>query len=203
MKKTNLTLLLNPAVAITLVILRMLYTGGWSYFFLIWNLFLAWLPLGFAWLAQRPTQHPRTQILWGLLWLLFLPNAPYLVTDLIHLHSTSVPRWYDALMLFSFAQNGLLLTLASLSLVQTAVSRHLNKQLSWLFAILALALSGIGVTMGRFLRWNSWDIFTSPISLLQDTWQHLFSPRTIVMATIFSIILILNHAINPLGTDQS
>ena len=103
----------------------------------------------------------------GVLWLLFFPNAPYLLTDFIHLRETpTTPLWYDALMLASFAWTGLLLGYASLYLMQMIWERAVG-MLSWLGVVAALALASLGVYVGRFLRFNSWDALVRPRRLAQ------------------------------------
>lgn len=171
----------------SMVAARALYSGEIFFLFLVWNLILAWLPLIFAWLAY---QRPMTVPIFGPLWLLFFPNAPYMVTDLIHLQSTpSALVWYDALMLFAFALTGLLLGFLSLSLVQHLVVRRLGPVAGWLFAILALGLSSFGVYIGRFLRWNSWDVFTRPLPLAHDILNTLATPHAFPKMLTVSLLL--------------
>ncbi|MGL4650560.1 MAG: DUF1361 domain-containing protein, partial [Caldilineaceae bacterium] len=121
-------LVLSSALSVGMLALRMAYSGHFTFRFLNWNLFLAWLPLGFAlvaWLLQGETERPRLRVLPLLaLWLLFLPNAPYIVTDLIHLsHREPVPLWFDLFLLLSYAWNGLILGFVSLRLVQDLLQR--------------------------------------------------------------------------------
>ncbi|MCB9420374.1 MAG: DUF1361 domain-containing protein [Ardenticatenaceae bacterium] len=169
-----LTLLLASIVATTMIVLRAWYSGRLLYTFLLWNLFLAWLPFLFAWTAYRK---PFIAAVYGPLWLLFFPNAPYLVTDLIHLrHFDAVPIWYDAIMLFTFALTGLMLGFLSLYMMQSLVARRLGRIWSWLFVVAAVGMSSYGVYVGRFLRWNSWDIFRQPVTLLADIANSLFNP---------------------------
>ena len=182
-----LTLLLASAVSTTMVALRVAYSGEIRFIFLVWNLFLAWLPLFFAWMAQR---WPVTAVIYGPLWLLFFPNAPYLVTDLVHLgRISSVPLWYDALVVFAFALTGLLLGILSLYLMQALVARRFGSWLSWLFVFVTTGLSGYGVYVGRFLRWNSWDIFTQPRTLAHEMFNSLTNPSLFPKTYAVSISL--------------
>ena len=169
-----LTLIAASVTAVTMVVLRAWYSGRVRYAFLVWNLILAWLPFLFAWVANRK---PAVAVLYGPLWLLFFPNAPYIVTDLVHLGTGGAPLWYDAIMLFTFALIGLLLGFLSLYLMQSLVARRFGGLISWLFVITAVSLSGYGVYVGRFLRWNSWDVFTRPASLLADVLNSLVNPQ--------------------------
>ncbi|MBE2223091.1 MAG: DUF1361 domain-containing protein [Anaerolineae bacterium] len=180
-----LAMLFASVVATTMVAVRVVYTGRFSYGFLVWNLILAWLPFLFALMVVG---FRRNQVLlgaFGLLWLLFFPNTTYLVTDLIHLHHTTfIPVWYDAIMLFSFALTGLMLGLLSLYFVHAVVESHFGVTVGWLFVMTTAVLGGIGVYIGRFLRWNSWDVFTNPVTLLNDLAVNLLSPDLFLKATV-------------------
>jgi uncharacterized membrane protein len=192
-----LTLILASIAATTMIVLRALYSGQILYSFLLWNLFLAWLPFLFAWAAYRK---PFVAIIYGPLWLLFFPNAPYLVTDLIHLRQfDAVPIWYDAIMLFTFALTGLLLGFMSLYMMQSLVARRFGAVWSWLFAIAAVGMSGYGVYVGRFLRWNSWDVFRQPATLLADIANSLFNPdyflKTYTVSFSLSAVMLFAYVV--------
>ncbi|HXT40396.1 MAG TPA: DUF1361 domain-containing protein [Candidatus Angelobacter sp.] len=160
-----------------------------AYFNLVWNLFLAWLPLGFAFVAGafRP---PRGRfVLWAFLWLLFLPNSPYLVTDLVHLKPRPpVPLWFDILLVQSFVLTGLLLGFLSLHLMHRRVSHSFGWRSGWLFTLVVLGLTAFGIYLGRFERWNSWDLFLRPIGLLSNVADVLLHPRTHKAAVVFSFL---------------
>lgn len=183
------TLLFASGLSVAMLCMRIIYTNQVTYIFLAGNLFLAWLPFTFALLAYYLRQSSWMLLLLSALWLLFLPNAPYLITDLIHLHySNSVPVWYDAIMMFSFALTGLLLGFLSLFLMQSLVVRRFGWRLGWLFVWVVLALSGLGVYIGRFLRWNSWDIFTSPLTLLNSLLNPELFPKAFIVTALLSLI---------------
>jgi len=154
--------------------------GTSTFFFLIWNLFLAWIPYGLALCIDKVHQQFSSRVLTlGCLfvWLLFLPNAPYLITDLVHLKWRSpIPYWYDIMLFVSFAWTGLLLCLVSLFEIHFFLRKHLAKRWSWPILLSVIFLTGVGVYIGRFLRWNSWDILTQPISLIKDLIQLLTAP---------------------------
>ncbi len=192
-----LTLLFASILATTMIALRAWYSGRFLYGFLIWNLVLAWLPFLFAWIAYRK---PFIAPVYGPLWLLFFPNAPYLVTDLIHLRQfAAVPIWYDAIMLFTFALTGLMLGFMSLYTMQALVRQRFGSVWSWLFVIVAVGLSGYGVYVGRFLRWNSWDIFTQPSILLTDLANSLFNPayflKTYTVSLSMSALMLFAYVV--------
>jgi len=145
-----------------LVVVRNVYTGNDNFRYLIWNLFLAWVPFVLALLVydgqRRGMRAPALAVL-GALWLAFFPNAPYIVTDFVHLNRDSLsPLWFDGLTIGAFAATGLLLGLGSLYLVQSAVRRELG----WLVVGAALLLGSVGIYLGRFVRLNSWDFVTNP-----------------------------------------
>ena len=191
-------LVLASSFCCALAAARVLYSGRLAYAFLCWNLVLAWVPLGLA-LAlarrhapapdRRPPRRLETLAL-GAPWLLFFPNAPYMVTDLMHLtwKRTPVPLWFDALMLFAFALTGLCIAFLSLWLVHRLVERRHGVARGWLFVAAVTALSGFGVYLGRFERWNSWDLVARPADLLAaiagPVVAPLSHPRTFAMTTV-------------------
>ena len=158
-----LALMFASAVSVMLVIGRVAWTRNYQYAFLVWNLVLAWLPLVFALLARENFNTGR-QRKWrfytlAVAWLLFFPNAPYIFTDLIHL-TTWFARyfWIDLAMFLLFAIVGLVLGFLSLYLMQSVVAQMYGRVVGWLFAALAAGLCSVGIYLGRFLRFNSWDV---------------------------------------------
>jgi uncharacterized membrane protein len=183
-------------VGMALVAARIVATRNLSCLYLPWNLFLAWVPLGFALLARAlASATPRRIWLLAMVgagWLLFLPNAPYILTDLMHLArvrpGASAPLWYDLLLHLVVATTGLFLGFASLALMQGVVTRACGRLAGWGFAVVALALSGFGIYVGRFLRWNSWDALIAPGSLLADVADRLLHPLSNPRAYGFSFL---------------
>jgi uncharacterized membrane protein len=159
------TLLAASALCVALVEIRTQETGSAYYRFLVWNLILAWVPLALAIAAYARARRRVDAAVVALLvpWLLFFPNAPYLLTDFIHLGDGPAPLWYDALMLSAFAWTALLLGFASLYLVQTIVRRALGSAAAWACVVAALGLASVGVYVGRFIRFNSWDALLHPV----------------------------------------
>jgi len=163
-------LFLASVVSVTVVTLRVLFTGKLAYTFLIWNLCLAWLPLVFALLArdhfrQTSAQEKLTGKFWlfSALWLLFLPNASYIFTDLIHLTNRFYFNfWVDLTLILSCALTGLVLGFVSLFLMQSIVTQRCGRLAGWGFVALSAGLSSFGIYLGRFLRFNSWDVITKP-----------------------------------------
>jgi uncharacterized membrane protein len=187
------------ALCTVMLIVRAWYDGSTTHFGLSWNLFLAWLPMLGALVAYNLGKRYGRRA-WPLilpflgLWLIFFPNAPYILTDFIHLRPVGdVPLWYDLILVFTYALTGVFLGLISLYLMQSLVRRAFGSIASWVFTLGALALTGFGVYLGRFPRWNSWDVLTEPRSLLTDIWTHLSNPfaygRTFVFSMLFSLSL--------------
>jgi uncharacterized membrane protein len=160
---------------------RFFYSGSTNYLNLISNLFLAWVPYGLSLLAAvikrvRPTLWP-VQLLLGFTWLVFFPNAPYLLTDFYHLGwRPPVPLWYDIGLIIVFAFTGCFLAIASLRAMHTLVEQSLGKLLGWLFSLIALVMAGMGVYLGRIERWNSWDLVVHPRAFFAEFAQQVLNP---------------------------
>src|SRR3954452_2347324 len=143
-----------------LLAVRLDRVGRPAFAFLGWNLVLAWIPfvlsLGMAAVHDRDGPRPLLWVL-GAGWLLFLPNAPYILTDFIHLGRVGgAPLWFDAALIGTFAAAGLGLGLASLLVVHYVVEARAGRVVGWAVAVSSLELSAIGIYLGRFPRFNSW-----------------------------------------------
>ena len=149
-----------------LYFVRVLRSGSIVYAFLMWNLLLASIPLYATARLERQRSAPM-QALWLAIWLAFLPNAPYIVTDFVHLRPRpSIPLWYDIALLASCAATGVLLGYASVADVQRFIARRFGEAKAWACSAFALLLCGAGIYLGRFLRWNSWDVLFNPIAIV-------------------------------------
>jgi uncharacterized membrane protein len=198
-------LALASGLCAAMYVARVMYTGDFHYFFMLWNLFLAWIPLCFAF-AARIAYARRTWLRYpaflscAFLWLLFFPNALYVATDLIHLQPVPhLPLWYDAIMFVAFAWAGLCLGFVSLYTMQGMVARSSGWVTGWLFALASLGLSGFGVYLGRFLDWNSWDLLTRPEGLLGDIWTRVRHPlaysHTYAVSLLFAAFFISAYVV--------
>ena len=149
-----------------LIVVRYVYSSEPLFGGLIWNLFLAWIPFGLAILIydrHRAGARPVALLPLAGLWLLFLPNAPYILTDFKHLvPSPVVPLWVDVVVIAAPAWTGLLLGFLSLYLVQSVVRDLAGARVAWVAAIGVLGLASFGIYLGRVLRWNSWDVLADP-----------------------------------------
>lgn len=192
---TGLTLLLvaGTLLAAGLQDVRADRAGAPVFAFLFWNLFLAWVPyvLSLAMVGLDRVRAPGWVLAGvGVVWLLFLPNAPYILTDFIHLGAIpGAPQWFDALLIGSFAGTGLALGLASLLLVHRVVARRLGSLAGWTLAIGSLALSSVGIYLGRFPRFNSWDVLTNPHGLVQVVVSRLADPLGNPFLVQFAVLM--------------
>jgi uncharacterized membrane protein len=196
------TLLLMSCLCGLLAILRVYMTHKISYLFLLWNLFLAWIPLIMAYFHHQNYFFSNKKNIFFLcstafLWLLFFPNAPYIVTDLVHLNHKLpyIPFWFDTLLLFSFALAGLTSGYLSLYLIHSVIKDRLTDFTSWLIIGFLLSLSSFGIYLGRVLRANSWDLFTGPMKLIKKSIFSLNDPAAISMTLMFSFFLLFSYLI--------
>lgn len=171
-------LFVSMTFSMLLLMVRMAATETIFYAFLVWNLFLAAIPFAITtYLVSQPKLSRLGLTLWFLPWLLFLPNAPYIVTDLMHLQwDDHGYLWLDVMVVMSFAWNGLILCFLSLMDMHDLLSNHLNQRNAFYSIIAILFLCGFGIYLGRFLRWNSWDIIQHPDLLLKDIWIRFAYP---------------------------
>jgi uncharacterized membrane protein len=168
------------ALVVAMVAVRVSRTGSSDYANLVWNLFLAWIPLAFALAAYDGARRAAPGV-WllvlGGLWLLFLPNAPYLMTDLKYLRDIDgAPFWFDALLAGAAAFTGVALGSLSLVLVHSVARRYFGAAASWIGVWVVLGLSSVGVFLGRVQRFNSWDVFTDPKPILDDLAKGFSNP---------------------------
>ncbi len=184
--------------AVGLDALRLSLSANEHYAWLAWNLFLAWIPLCVALFAyDRHRRGARTAALVAplLVWLAFLPNAPYIVTDFVHLRRpTDIPLWFDITVLTSFAWTGVMLGFVSVYLVQAIVRDRFGSVAGWATVVAAFGLSGIGVYLGRVLRLNSWDLVVRPNGVLGDLAAQLDSARFLGMSLFMATLLTLGYA---------
>jgi uncharacterized membrane protein len=149
--------------------------------FLVWNLVLAWIPMVFA-IAFDLVERRLWLLPLGLGWLAFLPNAPYLVTDLVHL-GEGYELWRHVLQYGFAAWTGMLLGVVSLLLVHQRLDDEFGSFWGWLAVVLSVAGCAVGVVIGRFQRWNSWDQVTRPDAVVAATFDWMRAPLSYVQST--------------------
>jgi uncharacterized membrane protein len=190
-------LALLSALCCFLLIIRAVQTEQIRGLFLLWNLFLAWIPLFFALFARRlssstlVTKSKQVFILVNLgLWLLFFPNAPYLITDLIHLGEFErYILWFDTVGFFIAALAGICTGLYSLKVIHQVLNQFINNVLAWIVISTSIVLSGFGLYLGRFARFNSWDLFTHPFYLFRKSFQEIQNPLAIQTTLVFTLVV--------------
>jgi uncharacterized membrane protein len=139
------------------------------------------------WYALNKKLTSTLFVVGGIIWILFLPNAPYLVTDIIHLgRNYSAPHLYDTFLVFTSAWVGLLLGLYSLSHIDKIIRlKYSEKTASIILAFIILVIS-FGMYLGRFLRFNSWDVVSNPSLLFSNIHKILSEPSGYADAYLFS-----------------
>jgi uncharacterized membrane protein len=209
-------LIASTGFSCVLLTLRIIHTGKLMFLWLIWNLFLAYVPyLLSSWLTLRRPKPAKQSDRWQLLilsltWLLFIPNSFYILTDLFHLidcHNPLVPTWFDLSLIFSFAWNGLLLGVLSVRQMEKLAYPIIGARWRNVFVYVVMALSALGVYAGRVLRFNSWDILTKPFQLTMDMGYLVVHPLrsqqawgmiacyTILLSFIYQMLKKLSNAL--------
>lgn len=180
-----------------MLIMRIIYANNLRYIFLMWNLFLAWIPFQLGVVIATKEYNKWIQYPLLIAWLLFFPNALYIITDLVHLEHSydDAPVWFDAVLLFTSSLTGLLMAFISLYQVEIFVKRNITEKHVNKLTMAAIFLGSFGVYLGRFLRWNSWDILANPVSLLIEVLGRFANPvihyRTWAVTMLLSCLFYL------------
>lgn len=209
-------LLLSNLVSIVLFGLRVLLAHDVRYWFLFWNLLLAWSPVLFAWLLRRRLRQKHSwkeplPVLLTILWLGFLPNSFYLMSDLIHLQATGeIGLLFDAVLFLSCIWNGLVAGMLSIYWVHQEILKRRSKEYAAGIIAVVLALSSFAIYLGRSLRWNTWDVVINPAGILFDVSERVINPLShpqvlLTTVTFFallgSIYLVMWECIRSLKRD--
>lgn len=198
-----------------MVLGRVIYTLHLKFAFLIWNLFLAWIPFLLSiWmvyiLAKKGDKSFKSVLLYvlGVFWLLFFPNAPYIFTDFIHLtlndyfvyenyrfvFSNEFIIWYDFVLVSLFSLLGIILGFFSLYFIQRNFLQKYMKGISWIFVLMVSFLSGFGIYLGRFIRLNSWEVITNPLNLFIEI-ANILNADTMLLSTLFGTFIFISYTI--------
>lgn len=174
----TILLMLMTIFCAALSLFRYYITDTKVFLFLNWNLFLAIVPWVISTIVVIfKIKNKFSLILLIIIWILFFPNSPYILTDLFHLRvRDSAPIWYDLIVILSYAWAGLMFGFVSLMDINRLLSSYFNEKVIMLLTIFFLFLSGFGVYLGRYLRWNSWDIIQDPFGLYHDILDRFISP---------------------------
>lgn len=216
-EKNSLYLMILSCFSVFLSLCRIIYTGRGMYGFLLWNLFLAFVPFLIANIVTYKKFGRKTEILFLLLWFIFFPNAPYILTDFIHLGKQPfAPRWFDLILILSFGVTGFAFGFLSFKKIKMILQRRFPKINIFLLNAVILYISSYGIYIGRFLRWNSWDIFSNFIPLMKDIFTTIVHPIqnaaawgfTFLFGTLLNILFIFldsltyNRAENTKNSDS-
>ena len=190
-------LLLCTFFSMGLLLARMVYTGHLLFAFLAWNLLLAAIPLAITGHLRRQARFRKgIFLLSSIAWLLFIPNSFYIITDLFHLGMNEVvPLWFDLALLLSFAWTGILYGIVSVREMECFLQKWTGRDVGLFFILPVMFLNALGVYVGRYMRYNSWDIITDPLQLIMDILYLCIHPIRNVhdwsMITCYTALLLL------------
>jgi uncharacterized membrane protein len=194
--KRIFTGLMTLCVTIGLLSLfRMYYFNSRTFIFLIWNVFLAWVPLGISYCLYLLKPNKYLGIIGVFAWLCFFPNAPYVITDFIHLFDVqrNIIGWYNVVQVFFAAYTSILLALFSIFYLRKYMLNLFPRVVTRIFIALALMLSCFGIYLGRFERLNSWHVVTSPfdvlVSIKKSFWIVTSQLEAFLFLALFFIVL--------------
>jgi len=181
------------ALALVLNVLRVVLFYKFSFVYLLWNILLAFVPFLISYIllyySNKNKLNKTMFIIGGILWLIFLPNAPYIVTDLIHIGVVrAVPVLYDSVLLFTSAWVGLLLGMNSIFHIEKILLSKYSQKITSAIIAFILLLTSFGMYLGRFFRFNSWDIFTSPLSSFDKLSKNLSSSPYHIEALVYILL---------------
>ncbi|MEY8847509.1 DUF1361 domain-containing protein [Psychroserpens sp. XS_ASV72] len=179
---------LSLTLSIVLLMVRAKLHQSFYLLFLVWNLFLAVIPFAITTImVSKPKMNKLTFLATFMIWLLFLPNAPYITTDLFHIsNSNNSLLWLDVLVILSFALNGLILFYLSLLDMEELLVHYIRPKLIAPIVFTVFGLTAFGIYLGRFLRYNSWEIINQPSAIFSDTLKIIVQPNT--EAWLFTIM---------------
>ncbi|RAJ03963.1 putative membrane protein [Chitinophaga skermanii] len=186
--------------AVLQVAVRIALTGQTAFLGMVWNLFLAYIPFFLSnglMKMERVRNSNFLLMLCTLAWVFFLPNAPYMLTDFLHFSTdASVPAWMDIILFFSFSYAGLMLCFISIKEIESGLRKRFATWQVFVFVEMMMILCAIGVYIGRYIRFNSWDVIMQPFELVETSWKLLFVPSfhsdfwafTIYLTVLMSIL---------------
>jgi uncharacterized membrane protein len=193
----------SSIVSVFLSLVRIYISETWWYLFLLWNLFLAWIPFicttAYQMLSLKNLFSKIFAVVLIVTWLIFFPNAPYIITDLMHVRIRgTVPLWYDVVLILAYVWNGMILGYISLFDMHQIFKKKFTGWTCWCLVVMILWLTSFGIYLGRFIRWNSWDIFYHPLLLIKDIAAIFSNPLyqdVYGMTTIFTLFLFSSYGL--------
>lgn len=192
-EKITKSLIILSFIAVFFSLARLDLFGITNPLYLTWNLFLAWIPYTISSFIKKDTSKGSFIPLF-IFWLFFFPNAPYLVTDVVHIVSSSSSSvWYDGLLFSFFGWTGLFLGMLSLFHIHQYLKNHFSYLISELIVFAICFVSSFGVYLGRFERWNSWDIFINPVHLIKDSFYIstglAYAENPLLFVVVFTVFM--------------
>lgn len=176
----TLFMMIMTLLSFSFSVFRIIYTDSIGFIFLNWNLFLAFIPWALTTLCVLYPKLIKKKISIAfvlVIWLLFFPNAPYILTDLFHLRlKLAMPVWFDLIFILSYAWTGLLFGFLSLWDIEGILKKFINPTLVTILSVILLFVGSFGIYVGRYLRWNSWDMFTDPFKLIYVVGERIVNP---------------------------
>ena len=174
----------------TLLIYRIVKSDGLSYIFLAWNLFLALIPWWISSYLKKKEELNFKHFPLLVLWLLFLPNSPYILTDLFHLRPRDpFPLWFDLVLILSFALIGMVVFLRSLKDMFGVLQKYVSPLFMTIVTPFVFWLISFGLYLGRYLRFNSWNVVNHPFRVVRQSFGILLEKDTIGFTCIFSVFM--------------
>lgn len=209
----TLLLILMTLFCFSLSLFRYYISETKVFLFLNWNLFLAWIPFFISsFLVIFKIRSKLSLAVAITVWILFFPNSPYILTDLFHLRSrNAVPIWYDLVVILSYAWTGLFCGFISLLDIEKLLSDYFKKLTINIITVLFLFLTSFGVYLGRFLRWNSWDVLSNPFGLFNDVLVRIVYPMdytktwgvTVLMGVMLNFMYLIMKSLKNLNADTA
>lgn len=182
------------AVDLALVLAFRFATGSPGLDFLVWNIALAWIPLVAALALDDVRSTPLLlQLPLLVLWLAFFPNAPYLVTDIIHIDPTGhgLSSVLGSVALAAAAPVGLALGFSSLVLVERSLRERFGGRVGLTVSVASIAAACVGIYLGRVLRLNSWDLLARPRDVAAALHAHLLDPNPVAAVGTVGLAIVL------------
>ena len=170
--------IISSAFCFCMSIVRYAATDTTKFLSLNWNLFLAFIPWFVSMILIIGKKiNKLAMFLLILMWVIFFPNSPYILTDLFHLSPRSFPPiWYDLILILSYAWTGLMFGFVSLINIETVLIKYINARTVSLISVVLLFVASFGIYLGRYLRWNSWDLISNPLDVFSYIFKVFFSP---------------------------
>lgn len=206
-KNVYITIVLSVAFLALLLSIRMVVTKSLFFGFYVWNSFLAILPIFLSsYLVNGKLTRPVSLLVF-IIWLLFFPNAAYLVTDVLHFkEKKGMPLWFDLILVIQASWIGLFATTVSLKQINIFLYLKLGNKLALIGIIIIIILTSYGVYLGRFLRFNSWDFLTNPNLIINETLDRVVHPfshiRTWFFVFVFSLFIGLKYLFYNVNYDE-